>query len=114
RLPTIKTNGLRGGVVYYDGQFDDARLLINLVETAADQGARLVTYARVLAITKGADGFIDGVVAEDQESGQQWTIAARVVVNATGPFSDSVRRMAEPDVATLMAPSQGIHLVFNQ
>src|SRR6187455_2714533 len=94
RLPTIKTEGLRGGVVYYDGQFDDTRLLINLVETAADQGATLVNYARVVAMTKGPDGFVDGLVAADQETGQQWTIAARVVVNATGAFSDSVRRMA--------------------
>src|SRR3954453_21485025 len=79
RLPTIKTDGLRGGVVYYDGQFDDTRLLINLVETAADQGATLVNYARVVELTKGADGFVDGLVAVDQESGQEWTIAARVV-----------------------------------
>jgi glycerol-3-phosphate dehydrogenase len=113
RLPTIKTEGLRGGVVYYDGQFDDARLLINLVETAADQGATLVNYVRVVAMTKGADGFIDGIVAADQETGQQWTIPARVIVNATGAFSDSVRRLAEPDAETLIAPSQGIHLVFD-
>src|SRR3954471_7185122 len=71
RLPTIKTDGLRGGVVYYDGQFDDARLLINLVATAAEQGATLVNYARVVEITKGGDGFIDGVVAVDQESGER-------------------------------------------
>ena len=114
RLPTIKTDGLRGGVVYYDGQFDDTRLLINLVATAAAQGATLVNYARVVALTKGGDGFIDGVVAEDQESGQQWNVAARVVVNATGAFSDSVRRMGERDAPPLMAPSQGIHLVFDQ
>ena len=113
RLPTINTDGLRGGVVYYDGQFDDTRLLINLAETAAEQGATLVNYVRVVAITKGADGFIDGVVAEDQESGQRWTIGARVVINATGAFSDSVRRLAEADVQALMAPSQGIHLVFD-
>jgi glycerol-3-phosphate dehydrogenase len=113
RLPTIKTEGLRGGVVYYDGQFDDARLLINLVGTAADQGATLLNYARVIALTKGADGCIDGVVAADQETGRQWTIGARVVVNATGAFSDSVRRLAETDVAPLIAPSQGIHLVFH-
>src|SRR3954447_11764411 len=114
RLPTIKTEGLRGGVVYYDGQFDDARLLINLVSTAAEQGATLVNYARVIDITKGADGFIDGIVAADQEGGQQWTIAARVVINAAGAFSDAVRRMAEPGVPPLMAPSQGIHLVFHR
>src|SRR6187402_3761847 len=86
RLPTIKTEGLLGGVVYYDGQFDDARLLINLVATAADQGATLVNYARVVSMTKGADGFVDGVVAVDQETGQEWTIQARVVINATGAF----------------------------
>jgi glycerol-3-phosphate dehydrogenase len=114
RLPTIKTEGLRGGVVYYDGQFDDTRLLINLVATAAEQGAALLNYARVVALTKGPDGFVDGVVATDQESGHEWTIAARVVINATGPFSDSVRRLAESDVTPLIAPSQGIHLVFDR
>jgi glycerol-3-phosphate dehydrogenase len=114
RLPTIKTEGLRGGVVYYDGQFDDARLLVNLAQTAAEQGAALVNYAQVIGITKGEDGFVDGVVARDEESGREWTIGARVVINATGPFSDSVRRMAEPDAPKLIAPSQGIHLVFNQ
>src|SRR6186713_3127342 len=113
RLPTIRTEGLRGGVVYYDGQFDDTRLLINLAQTAAEQGATVINYVRVVAMTKGTDSFIDGVVAEDQETGQRWTIPARVVVNATGAFSDSVRRLAEPDVPTLIAPSQGIHLVFH-
>jgi glycerol-3-phosphate dehydrogenase len=113
RLPTIKTDGLRGGVVYYDGQFDDTRLLINLMATAVEQGATVVNYMPVVALTKGPDGFVDGVLAADQETGQQWTIAARVVVNATGAFSDSVRRLAEPDVTPLIAPSQGIHLVFH-
>ena len=107
RLPTIKTDGLRGGVVYYDGQFDDTRLLINLVETAAEQGATLVNYVRVVALTKGADGFVDGVVAADQETGQRWTIAARVVINATGAFSDSVRRLAEPDAAAAHGAEPG-------
>ena len=114
RLPNIRTEGLRGGVVYYDGQFDDARLLINLVATAAEQGGTLVNYARVVSMTKAADGFVDGVVAADEESGRQWTIKARVIVNATGAFSDSVRRLAEPDAETLIAPSQGIHLVFDK
>src|SRR6185312_4141486 len=71
RLPTIKTEGLRGGVVYYDGQFDDSRLLINLAETAAHQGATLVNYAKVTGFTKGSDGFIDGVLARDFETGDQ-------------------------------------------
>jgi glycerol-3-phosphate dehydrogenase len=114
RLPTIRTEGLRGGVVYYDGQFDDARLLINLAQTAASQGATLINYAPVTGLTKGPDGFVDGVVARDAESGREIRAVARVVVNAAGPFSDAVRRLAEPGVAPLIAPSQGIHLVFDR
>lgn len=114
RLPTIKTDGLRGGVVYYDGQFDDARLLVNLAQTAAEQGATVLNYLAVTALTKGPDGFVDGVVAEDRVLDRKWEIGARVVLNATGPFSDAVRHMAEPDAPRLIAPSQGIHLVFDQ
>lgn len=113
RLPSIRTEGLRGGVVYYDGQFDDARLLINMVTTAAEQGAILLNYAPVTGLTRDADGYVDGVVAHDGESGRELRVGARVVVNAAGPFCDAVRRMAEPEVAPLIAPSQGIHLVFD-
>ncbi len=114
RLPTIRTDGLRGGVVYYDGQFDDSRLLVNLVQTAAEQGATLLNYARVTALTKASDGTIDGVLAVETETGRELRAAARVVVNATGPFADSVRRLADPAAAALIAPSQGIHLVFDR
>src|SRR6187549_4027696 len=68
RLPTIRTEGLRGGVVYYDGQFDDARLLINLAATAVEQGAVVLNYTPAISMTKGPDGFVDGVVAIDQET----------------------------------------------
>src|SRR6516165_9138866 len=88
RLPTIKTAGLRGGVVYFDGQFDDARLLINLVATAAEQGATLLNYAPVTALLKDAEGFVDGVRFRDAESGEGFEVRGRVVVNATGPFVD--------------------------
>ena len=114
RLPTIKTDGLRGGVVYYDGQFDDSRLLINLAQTAAEQGATLLNYARVTGVTRAADGFIDGVVAVDEESGREIRAGAKVVINATGPFLDGVRRLAEPSAQPMIAPSQGVHLVFDR
>src|SRR5690349_20617042 len=114
RLPTIKTEGLRGGVVYYDGQFDDSRLLINLAETAAHQGATIVNYAEVTGFTKASDGFIDGVHARDLETGEQSTSPAKVVVNATGAFSDRARLLADAKAKTMIAPSQGIHLVFDR
>jgi glycerol-3-phosphate dehydrogenase len=114
RLPTINQDGLRGGVVYYDGQFDDARLLINMVATAAQQGATLINYCRVIGLTKGRDGFINGVTARDEESGQEFTVTGKVVVNATGPFTDALRRLADPSVQAMIAPSQGVHLVFDR
>ncbi len=113
RLPTIKQEGLRGGVVYYDGQFDDARLLINLAQTAAEQGATLLNYFPVTGFERGGDGFVETVLARDEETGREYRIGARVVVNAAGPFCDAVRRMADPDIKPLIAPSQGIHLVFD-
>ena len=112
RLPNLRTEGLRGGVVYYDGQFDDARLLIALVRTAAGLGATLLNYFAVTGLTRSAD-LIDGVLARDGETGIEYTIPARVVVNAAGPFCDAVRRLADPAVRPLIAPSQGIHLVFD-
>ena len=113
RLPNIKAEGLRGGVVYYDGQFDDTRLLINLAQTAEEQGATLVNYAQVTGLSKGADGFVDGVQVLDVETGRRFGVRAKVVINATGCFSDAVRRLAEPGAAAMIAPSQGIHLVFD-
>ena len=114
RLPTIKPEGLRGGVIYFDGQFDDSRLLINLVATAADQGATLLNYARVTAISCDVDGFVDRVAATDVESAVDFECFSKAVINAAGPFSDSVRRLADPNAISMIAPSQGIHLVFDR
>jgi glycerol-3-phosphate dehydrogenase len=114
RLPTLRQDGLRGGVVYHDGQFDDARLLIHLIATAVDHGAAAVNYAPVVELSKDADGFLDGVTAVDSESGERLRIGARVVVNATGIFTDEVRRMADGAAQTMVSPSQGIHLVLDR
>jgi len=113
RLPNLETEGLRGGVIYHDGQFDDARLAISLAQTAVDQGATLVNYAAVTDFQK-TDGLITGVVARDEEAGEARCIRARVVVNATGPFADAVRRMDDPATEPLISPSQGIHLVLDR
>ena len=114
RLPNLKTEGLRGGVVYYDGQFDDARLLIHLALTADAQRATLANYCGVEALSKGAEGYVDGVTMRDLESADSFEVKGKVVINATGAFSDSVRRMAESEAQPMIAPSQGIHLVFDR
>jgi glycerol-3-phosphate dehydrogenase len=112
RLPTLRTEGLRGGAIYYDGQFDDARLLVHMVFTAFEQGATLLNYAEVIGFTKDAQDFVNGVVARDQETGADFHAPAKVVVNATGAFSDCLRRKALPAATPMIKPSQGIHLVF--
>jgi glycerol-3-phosphate dehydrogenase len=113
RLPTLRTEGLRGGVVYYDGQFDDARLLIALARTAAAQGATILNAMEVIGLVRGPDGMIDGVECRDVESGVSRRIAGRVVINAAGPFADAVRRLAEPAASPLLSPSQGAHVVLD-
>lgn len=114
RLPALDPEGLLGGVVYYDGQFDDARLLIHLAMTAADLGAVVVNYCPATGFLRGADGYVNGVTALDSESGEELTIPARIVVNATGVFTDRVRRMIDPGADQLVTTSQGIHLVFDR
>jgi glycerol-3-phosphate dehydrogenase len=113
-LPAIKTEGLRGGVIYFDGQFDDARLLINLVATAAEQGATLLNYAQVTRFSRDGNGHVNGVGVTDLESGEELHAEGRVVINATGVFCDQVRRLADPASAPLIAHSRGIHLVFDR
>ena len=96
RLPALEPEGLRGGVVYFDGQFDDSRLLIHLAMTAADHGATLLNYCPATSLLRDAEGYVNGLTARDEETGEVFTIPARIVVNATGVFTDSIRRMADP------------------
>ncbi len=112
RIPTIETDGLRGGVVYHDGQFDDARLLIHLAMTAVEQGAVLANYMRVTGLTRGEDGFLDGVEVVDLEADRAFHVSGRLVINATGAFSDAVRTLDDPDSRPIIRPSQGVHVVL--
>ena len=113
-IPSIRTEGLRGGTLYYDGQFDDARLALALARTAAGQGAIVVNYAEVVALRKDDGGVIDGVTVLDHEADEEFGVAARVVVNATGPFADGVRRLDHADAGRLVAASQGVHIVLDR
>jgi glycerol-3-phosphate dehydrogenase len=114
RIPTLEQDGLRGGVLYYEGQFDDSRLLIDLARTADEHGAALVNYIRVVGLTRDDEDFVNGIEAEEFESGKRHTIAARSVINATGAFSDAIRRIDEPGAEPMIAPSQGVHVVLDR
>ena len=116
KLPNIQTEGLRGGVVYYDGQFDDTRLLIHMAATAAEHGATLLNYAPVIEITTDGSRLRQmASSSRDDETGHQHTAAGvRVVINAAGIFADHIRQMTDPAARRMMAPSQGIHLVFER
>ncbi|MBI5382966.1 MAG: glycerol-3-phosphate dehydrogenase/oxidase [Opitutae bacterium] len=110
-LPTVETKGLSSGVMYYDGQFDDSRLAINLAQTAVEKGAVLANYCACVGLIKER-GVVCGVFARDVESGQEFPIRAKVVINATGVFVDELRRFDEPNAEPLVAVSQGVHLVL--
>ena len=113
RTPTLKPAGLRGGVLYHDGQFDDSRLAVTLLQTVFDQGGTAINYVSVTGLLKKNDK-VCGVTARDAETGEEFSISAKAVVNATGVFVDAVRRMDEPGVADMLSPSQGIHLVVDR
>lgn len=113
-LPTIEPEGLDGGVIYYDGQFDDARLAINLAQTAAEHGATLLNYARVVGLAKAADGEVKGARFRDEETGEELAVSAKVVINATGVFTDDLRRMDNADAPPMVSPSQGVHIVLDR
>lgn len=112
-IPTVEPEGLKGGVIYYDGQFDDARLAINIAQTCADTGGTLVNYMKVKGLLKSAD-MVNGVVAEDMETGNEYQINGRVIVNATGVFVDHVLKMDDPEARDIVRPSQGVHLVLDK
>ncbi len=115
RIPTVEPDGLRGGVIYYDGQFDDSRLAITLVRTLADLGGTPLNYTRVTGLMKsGPGGSIEGVSAVDEESGREFEIRARVVVNATGVFTDEIRRMDDAEAGSMVTASQGVHIVLDR
>jgi glycerol-3-phosphate dehydrogenase len=112
QLPDLSVNNLTGGVLYYDGQFDDSRLAINLAQTAVEQGAVVLNYCGVHDFIKVGNS-IAGVKARDEISGNEFTVKAKVVVNATGVFADTLLQLAEGHSEQTIAPSQGIHLVVD-
>lgn len=113
RLPGINQQGLYAGVVYHDGQFDDARLAINLAQTCLEQGATALNYFKVTGLVKET-GKIAGISATDLETGLVYQIKGQAVINATGVFVDELMQQDEPHKKKLVAPSQGIHIVVDR
>ncbi len=114
RLPTVNPNGLRGGIVYHDGQFDDARLALMVAKTCSLMGGCLVNYCNVKKLEKDINGKVTGVRVKDENNGRQYTIKAKSVVNATGVFANKILKMDQPDIGKMIQPSQGIHLVLDR
>ncbi len=110
-LPTVSQKGLQGGILYYDGQFDDARYAISLMRTVFEQGGVALNYAPVTGLIK-EKGSICGAIATDSETGDVFECKAKVVINATGIFSDDLRRMDEPASSKILSVSQGSHMVL--
>lgn len=113
-LPTVVQKGLRSGVIYHDGQFDDSRMAINLAQTAIEYGACVLNYTKVIHLLKDKNHKVIGVVVEDQETGTKHEIKGTTVINATGVFTNSIMKMNDKVYKKYIVPSQGIHLVFDK
>lgn len=112
-IPGINTDSLRGGVVYHDGQFDDSRMAVNLMQTAIEKGAAVVNYVKVTGFIKNDKNRICGIKATDMMSDKTFTLKTKAVVNATGIFVDELMQMDLPEKEAVVKPSQGVHLVVD-
>ncbi len=113
-IPNLKKEGLNGGVKYYDGQFDDARLAISLAQTLEDNRGTALNYCRVTGILKDKMGFVNGVKLLELENQEEYSVKGKVVINATGVFADNVIRMDHPESKKSIVPSQGVHIILDR
>jgi glycerol-3-phosphate dehydrogenase len=113
RLPLIRPEGLKGGIVYHDGQFDDSRMAIALAKACAGNGGTVLNYFRVTTLLKSENNRITGVLATDLETGNEHKIRGSLVINATGVFADEIHRMDDPHSPPTIRPSQGVHIVLD-
>ncbi len=113
RLPILKSEGLKGGIVYHDGQFDDSRMAIALAGTCVLRGGIVLNYFRVSSLVKDEKNRIMGVTAVDRMSGKEYSINGKLVINATGVFADEIHHMDDPSSKPTIRPSQGVHIVLD-
>ena len=111
-MPNLNDTGLKGSVAYADGQFDDARYNVTLVQTFTAAGGNALNYAKVTDFLRDANGRISGARVEDQQSRVEFTVNAKAIVNATGTFADSIRQLANPSLRKRIRPSKGAHILL--
>jgi glycerol-3-phosphate dehydrogenase len=112
--PRLRTQGLRGGAIYHDAQVDDARLTLAVARAAHDGGARTVSYARVTGFTCGADGRVSGARVKDRFTGEEIDVRARLVLSATGPWTDELRTLADRDARPRLRLTKGVHIMVRR
>jgi len=113
RLPLLKQDKLRGGIVYHDGQFDDSRFAIALASACVENGGSVLNYFRVNGLEKDEKGKITNVKAENLETGNKYSINTKLVINAAGVFADEILKMDNPEARQTIRPSQGVHIVLD-
>ena len=113
-IPTLVKDGLRGGVIYHDGQFDDARMAISLAMTCVDYGGTALNYMKVKGLLKDGEGLIEGVEAIDVENQTEYKLKAKSVINATGVWTDRIMQLDDLSAKDMIRPSQGVHLVLDK
>ena len=113
-IPNLNQHGLLGGVIYYDGQFDDSRLAVNLAQTAVDNGATVLNYVKAVGLSKDERGILNGALLHNLETDQRFSVKAKVIINATGIFSDEIKRLDDINAPKSVVLSQGVHLILNK
>ncbi|EOQ98780.1 hypothetical protein E3P77_02391 [Wallemia ichthyophaga] len=111
-FPMLKSDGLVGSVVYYDGQHNDARMNMALIMTAVHHGATVANHTEVVRLEKNSSGKIEGARLRDNITKHEWDVKSKGIINATGPFSDGIRKFDEPQVQEIVAPSSGVHITL--
>ncbi|NSW95166.1 MAG: FAD-dependent oxidoreductase [Bacteroidales bacterium] len=114
RIPLLKKEKLKGAIVYHDGQFDDSRMAVTMAKACAEKGGIVLNYFKVVGLLKDGEGKINGVKATDLISGNQYDVRGKVVINATGVFTDEIHRMDDPSSKPTIRPSQGVHVVLDR
>jgi len=110
-FPMLKDKNLRGAIVYYDGSHNDARMNISIAITATRHGATIANHVKVMDLIK-TDGKVSGAKVRDEITGEEWEVKAKTVINATGPFTDSIRKMDDQESRDIVCASAGVHIVL--